>query len=118
MLLGHGLSPCQKAASDWPYRHSLSLGLPQNPAPARMPDGVSRCTTKEPEELVQHKYWPSAAPHHLRPGNTAPPPALLKPEGVPLHFDSDCHSECIPTSVLLICFGDVAFRVAVESDPN
>uniref|UniRef100_A0A673ZZ70 Forkhead box protein P1-B-like n=1 Tax=Salmo trutta TaxID=8032 RepID=A0A673ZZ70_SALTR len=65
-LSGHK-STALKAASDWPYRHSLSLGLPQNPAPARVPDGVSRCTTKEPEELVQHEYWPSAAPHHLRP---------------------------------------------------
>ncbi|XP_055748659.1 forkhead box protein P1-like [Salvelinus fontinalis] len=65
-LSGHK-STVLKAGSDWPYRHSLSLGLPQNPALARVPDGVSRCTTKEPEELVQHEYWPSAAPHHLRP---------------------------------------------------
>ncbi|XP_029520067.1 forkhead box protein P1-like isoform X3 [Oncorhynchus nerka] len=59
-LSGHK-STVLKTASDWPYRHSLSLGLPQNRG------GVSRCTTKEPEELVQHEYWPSAAPHHLRP---------------------------------------------------
>uniref|UniRef100_A0A4W5N2J0 Forkhead box P3b n=1 Tax=Hucho hucho TaxID=62062 RepID=A0A4W5N2J0_9TELE len=65
-LSGHK-STVLKAASDWPYSHSLSLGLPQNPAPARAPDGVSRCTTKESEELIQHEYWPSAAPHHLPP---------------------------------------------------